>query len=172
MKFNGKYFFKQIDSFDQNNIKQAKNIRKSVLDYCKSFVYSDDIIGIGGEYYIYFPFLSYNNYYGVSNHLSIISDAKYNYPNSKNYLVDYNKLSSYPKLSKETSYDVISNVVNIHENIIKYICNYNVKNIIVVTCVPLDKKIKMLNKYLRLKKITHIENINSIIIKNNDLCIF
>lgn len=168
LEFGGKYFFKQIESFDQNNIKQAKYIRKSVLNYFKSFDHSNSIIGIGGEYYIYFPFLSYNKYYGISNHGSIVSDANYNCPKSENYLADYNKIKSFPKLNEELSFDVIVNVVNIHENIIKYICNFNVKNIIIVTCVPLDKKIKMLNKYLKLKKITHVENINSLI----TICVF
>ena len=78
IEFNNKIFFKQIDSFDQNNIKQSKLIRKSVLNYCKTFNNSDDIIGIGGEYYIYFPFIKYNNYYGMSNHSTIIQDANYN----------------------------------------------------------------------------------------------
>ena len=168
LEFNGKYFFKQIDSFDQHNVKQAINIRKSVLNYFRSIVCSDNIIGIGGEYYVYFPFVLYDKYHGISNHSSIVSDASYNCPKTNNYLVDYDKLKSYPKLSKDPSYDVIINVVNIHENIIKYICNYNVNYIVIVICVPLDKKIKMLNKYLKLKKITHVENINSII----TICLF
>jgi hypothetical protein len=165
LEFNGKYFFKQIESFDQNNVKQSKIIRKSVLSHIRSFAHSDAIIGIGGEYYIYFPFFSYDKYYGISNHSSIVSDANYNYKylKSENYLVDYNKLNSYPKLNDGLSFDAIINVVNIHENIIKYICSYNVNNIIIITCVPLDKKIIMLNKYLKLKKITHVKNINSII---------
>lgn len=174
IEFNNKIFFKQIDSFDQNNIKRSKYIRKSVLDYCKTFNKSNDLIGIGGEYYIYFPFITKYKYYGISNHQSIVEDADYNFPNSINSLVDYNKLDTYPKLDNLNSYDVIINVINIHENIIKYICNYNVENIIIITCKPLDKKILMLNKYLVLKKITHVLNINSIIsicffkkIKNN-----
>jgi hypothetical protein len=168
IEFNHKFFFKQIDSFDQNNVKQSKNIRKSVLSYCKSFVKSNSIIGIGGEYYIYFPFVSYDKYWGLSNHQSIVSDADYNCPYSTNVLVDYNKLKQYPKLSMGDTYDVIINVINIHENIIKYICAYNVKNVVIITCKPLDKKISMLNKYLILKKITHYLNINSLI----TVCLF
>ena len=45
---------------------------------------------------------------------------------------------------------------------------YNVGNIIIITCIPLDKKIQMLNKYLILKKITHVQNINSLI----TICLF
>jgi hypothetical protein len=163
LKFNNKYFFKQIESFDQNNVKEANNIRKSALNYFKEKEISNSIIGIGGEYYIYFNFLNYDNYYGLSNHKSIVEDATYNFKKSKNYMVDYNKLTNYPIFEKSCTYDVIINVINIHENIIKYICSYNIKNIVIITCVPLDKKIKMLNKYLKLKKITHIQNINSII---------
>lgn len=119
---------------------------------------------------MYFPFIisKYNKFYGISNRKSIIEDAEYNCPYSKNILVDYNKLKSYPSLNNTIEYDIIINVVNIHENIIKYICNYNIKNIIIITCKPLDTKIKMLKKYLILKKITHVININSII----NICLF
>jgi hypothetical protein len=164
IEFNNKFFFKQIDSFEQNNIKEAFNIRKTVLYFLKDNN-STNILGIGGEYYIYFSFLNYNKYYGISNHKSIIEDADYNlsYLNKINYKVDYNDLRSYPNIDKLQSFDIIINVVNIHENIIKYICKLNCKKIIIVTCKPLEKKIKMLNKYLKLKKIEHILNINSLI---------
>jgi hypothetical protein len=168
IEFNNKYFFKQIDSFDQNNIKQSTNIRKSVLNYFKFVNKSQNIIGIGGEYYIYFPFLKYDNCHGLSNHKSIVEDANYNFPHSSNTLVDYSNFNTLPLFDKTTNYDIIINVVNIHENIIKYICDYNCQNIIIITCKPLNTKIKMLNKYLILKKITHIKNINSLI----SICLF
>lgn len=47
LEFNDKIFFKQIDSFDQNNIKYSKTIRKTVLNYLKIIDNSDNIIGIG-----------------------------------------------------------------------------------------------------------------------------
>lgn len=168
IEFNNKYFFKQIDSFDQNNIKQSKIIRKSVLNYIKLINKSNNIIGIGGEYYLYFSFLKYDNYYGLSNHKSIVEDANYNFCHSSNTMVDYNKLNTFPHFNKTICYDIIINVVNIHENIIKYICTYDCKNIIIITCKPLNTKIKMLKKYLILKKITHITNINSLI----TICLF
>jgi hypothetical protein len=170
LEFSNEYIFKQIDSFNQNNIKQSKEIRKIVLNYCKTINNSNNIIGIGGEYYLYFHFLvsKYKNFCGISNHKSIIEDANYNCFYSKNTLVDYNKIISFPCLDKTKYYDVIINVVNIHENIIKYICNYNIKNIIIVSCKPLYTKIKMLEKYLILKKIKHVININSLI----NICLF
>lgn len=168
IEFNNELFIKQIESFDQNNIKEAKNIRKCVLAYFKFMDKSINLIGIGGEYYIYFRFLKYKKYFGLSNHSSIIEDALTNFPKSYNSLVDYNNSRSYPKLNNDTSYDIIINVVNIHENIIKYISKYNCKNIIIITCKPLDNKIKMLNKYLKLVKIKHILNINSLI----TICMF
>jgi hypothetical protein len=170
IEFNNKYFFKQICSFDQNNIKQSKIIRKTVLNLFYEILKTENILGIGGEYYIYFPFLNYKTYYGISNHISIIEDANYNSftKNKYNYLVDYNNLHTYPKLNKKELIDIIINVVNIHENIIKYISKLNCKNIILITCKPLEKKIKMLNKYLILKKINHILNINSYI----TICLF
>lgn len=168
IELNNELFIKQINSFDQNNIKQAKNIRNSVLHYFKLIEKSENLIGIGGEYYMYFRFLKYNNFFGMSNHLSIVEDANTNFPKSINNLVDYNNLKSYPVYEASKSYDVIINVVKIHENIIKYITKYNCKNIIIITCKPLETKIKMLKKYLILKSIKHIRNINSLI----TICLF
>lgn len=155
--------WKQIDSFDQNNPKIANKIRLKVKKYlCE--LKSENIIGIGGEYYIYFKLLSYKKYFGLSNHQSIIDDSNYNFDLMKNYssyLTDYNNLKSFPNLSNELKYDVVINVVNIHENIIKFIMNYTFEKIIIVTCVPIEKKIKMLNKYLKLIKFEHFLNISS-----------
>lgn len=167
LEFNNEIFIKQIDSFDQNNIKESKNIRKSVLEYFKFFEKSGNLLGIGGEYYLYFRFLKYKSYFGLSNHKSIVEDANINFPKSDNVLVNYDDGKSLPKLDTDT-YDVIINVVNIHENIIKYISKYNCKNIIIITCKPLQTKIKMLQKYLTLIKISHVKNINSLI----TICLF
>lgn len=176
LEFYNEFFIKQIDSFDQNNIRESKNIRKSVLEYFRFFEKSENLLGIGGEYYLYFRFLKYKNYFGLSNHQSIVEDANTNFPKSDNVLVNYNDNKSFPILDTNT-YDVIINVVNIHENIIKYISKCNCKNIIIITCKPLQTKIKMLQKYLTLIKINHIVNINSLITiclfrKNNFNCRF
>jgi hypothetical protein len=57
-----------------------------------------------------------------------------------------------------------TNVISIINNLLdrKYIITMY-GNIIIITCKPLDKKIQMLKKYLILKKITHVKNINSLI---------
>jgi len=167
LEFYNEFFIKQIDSFDQNNIRESKNIRKSVLEYFRFFEKSENLLGIGGEYYLYFRFLKYKNYFGLSNHQSIVEDANTNFPKSDNVLVNYNDNKSFPILDTNT-YDVIINVVNIHENIIKYFSKCNCKNIIIITCKPLQTKIKMLQKYLTLIKINHIVNINSLI----TICLF
>ena len=167
LEFNNEFFIKQIESFDQNNIRQSKIIRKYVLEYFKFFEKSENLLGIGGEYYLYFRFLKYNSYFGLSNHQSIVEDANTNFAKSYNILVNYNNIKSYPKLDIN-SYDIIINVVNIHENIINYISKFNCKNIIIITCKPLQTKIKMLKKYFTLVKINHVTNINSLI----TICLF
>ena len=71
IEFNNKKIIKQIDSFDQNNIDIASKIRKYVLTQCYD---CEIILGIGGEYYLYFLFINANKYYGISNYESIIND--------------------------------------------------------------------------------------------------
>lgn len=162
IKINDLIIWKKIESFDQNNPKIANKIRNQVLQFV-NYDKSNNLLGIGGEYYIYFKLTNYKKCIGISNHMSIISDSEYNLkfnPEYKNYLVDYNNLKSYPTIDSE-EFDIIINVVNIHENIIKYISNINFNKVILVTCKPLEKKIKMLNKYLKLIKLKHFLNINS-----------
>lgn len=163
---NGLTIWKQIDSFDQNNPKICSKIRNQAINYLK-FNKSNNILGIGGEFYVYFKLLDYSKYIGISNHKSIISDSEYNFSLDRfkkvsNSLVDYDKEKTFPTFDSD-EYDIIINVVNIHENIIKYISKLNCKKIIIITCKPFDKKIKMLSKYLTLKKITHFVNINSLV---------
>jgi hypothetical protein len=156
--FNDYIFWKQIDSFDQNNILIANKIRNQVLKYSKQF--KNNLLGIGGEYYIYFNFINCKKYIGISNHKSIIEDANFNmWDNRNNYLVDYNNIDSYPKIS--STYDVIINVYNLHENIIKYINDNDIQNIIIIACNLPDNKLKLLAKTFRLKSFTHILNFKS-----------
>lgn len=169
IKINDLIIWKQIESFDQNNPKIANKIRNQVLKWV-NINKCTNLLGIGGEYYIYFKLTNYKKCTGISNHISIISDSEYNLKFNqeyKNYLVDYNNLKSYPELDKE-GYDIIINVINIHENIIKYIFSINFNKVILITCKPLEKKIKMLNKYLKLIKLRHFLNINSWV----TLCVF
>ena len=157
IKFNNKYFYKQIDSFDQNNILISNQIRKTVLSYLRNN--AENILGIGGEYYIYFPFVKYKNYIGMSNHQSIVDDANFNFNfNSTNYLVNYDNIN----FNLYGKYDVIINVINIHENIINFISKLDINKIIIISCKPLYKKINLLLKYFKIVKIHYFINISII----------
>lgn len=158
--FNDYIFWKQMDSFDQNNILIANKIRKQVLKYAKNF--KNNLLGIGGEYYIYFNFIKCKKYIGISNHKAIIEDANFNHflqINNNNYLVDYNNIDTFPIL--EDIYDVIINVYTLHENIIKYINNNKIQNIIIISCNLPDNKLKLLVNNFKLKSFTHILNVRS-----------
>ena len=157
--FNNSIILKQIDSFDQNNIFIANKIRKYVLSLCKDKY--DEILGIGGEYYIYFPFIIAKKYFGISNHKSIIEDAQYNILYSNNYLIDYNLIKSYPKINKADM--IIINVYNLHNNIIEYVKNINYKHIIIIACNLSDTKLKLLVKNFKIKNIQYFKNINNFI---------
>ena len=157
IKFNNKYFYKQIDSFDQNNTLICNIIRKKVLSYLRHNN-AKNILGIGGEYYMYFSFLKYNNYIGISNHKSIIEDANYNFK-SENYLVDYENIN----LELVGKYDVIINVISIHKKIIDFISKLDTNKIIIINCKPLYNKIELLTSYFKITKTYYFVNMTSII---------
>lgn len=158
IEFNNKKIIKQIDSFDQNNIMIAPKIRKHVLTQCYD---CEIILGIGGEYYLYFLFINAKKYYGMSNHNCIINDANINIPYSINYLVDYNNLNSYPIIKKSNI--ILLNVSNIHHNIILYISQLYFDKFIIITCNLNNKKILLLQKYFRIIKIKTFNNFNGYI---------
>ena len=151
----GEKIIKQIDSFDQNNINISNKIRKTVLSLTNNT--NNIVLGIGGEFYVYFKFIKATEYIGMSNHQCIVDDANYNVPYSKNYLVDYNNIIN--NISKVDL--IILNVYNICESIIKYIHNIEFQKLIIITCCLTDKKLKQLTKYFKLKTIKHIQNFNS-----------
>ena len=165
LKILGKYFWKQIESFDQNNIRIANKLRKFVIN---QFVDTNSnlniFLGIGGESYIYFPFRSYSKYICISNHESIISDANFNLQfynlNYSNYLVDYNNLKTFPNISSKT-FDIIINVSNLHLNHLEYIKNLKINKLVIITCTPIYKKIPLIIKYFSIKKIKYFLNITS-----------
>lgn len=164
INFNDTIFLKQIKSFDQNNILIANKIRKKVLQYCGRDEMYRDILGIGGEYYLYFSFIKAERYFGISNHNAIIEDAKLNINYSTNYLVNYNdNILQYPQLEKNKIDLVILNVLKIHENIVKYIKSLNCKKIIIITCNLSESKLKLLIKNFKIKKINYFININNLI---------
>jgi len=149
---------KHIISFDQNNSKIANQIRNYVLKECLTLGEINCVLGIGGEYYIYFPYISSKIYYGISNHPSIIIDANNNIPYSSNCLVDYNSI----KVNLYTSPDlIIVNVFNIHENIISWIKKFKFLKLIIIACNLSDSKLKLLDNSFKIKKIKYFKNYSS-----------
>jgi len=157
--FNNITISKQLESFDQNNFLIANKLRLYVLSLCKNKI--NTILGIGGEYYLYFPFIKANNYIGISNHQSIINDAIYNISYSKNYLIDYNNIFCYPKILN--SEIIILNVYNIHKNIIKYIKSINFEKLIIISCNLSDKKLELLKNNFKIIKIKYFINFKILI---------
>jgi len=157
--FNGITISKTIESFDQNNYLIANKLRLYVLSLCKNQI--DTLLGIGGEYYLYFPFIKANNYIGISNHQCIIDDAKYNIPFSKNYLVDYNNIFTYPEIYKAET--IILNVYNIHINIIKYIKSISFEKLVVISCDLPDNKLLLLKNNFRIINIKYFYNFRNLI---------
>ena len=51
----GEKIIKQIDSFDQNNINISNKIRKTVISLANNTY--NNVLGIGGEFYVYFKFI-------------------------------------------------------------------------------------------------------------------
>ncbi len=166
-----KYFWKNIDSFDQNNIKIANPIRKYVLTQLANHNHTKTniLLGIGGEYYVYFPFVQYKQYIGLSNHDSIVTDANYNLEHYltndcyHNYLVNYNNLNTFPQINLKENYDIVINVSNLHFNHIEYIKNININKLVIITCTPIYKKIPQITKYFKIIKLKYFINVNSIV---------
>lgn len=161
----GVRIIKQIDSFDQNNYLIATKIRKYVINRIKffnNFFEIDSILGIGGEFYLYWKFLTIKKIIGMSNHQSIINDANNNLGNIyKNYLVDYNNIKSYPKILESDI--ILINVSQIHQNIIKYVKTIKFKKIILITCNLPDSKLKLLRNNFNIRSIEYFQNYDGLI---------
>ena len=153
LEFNYIKIIKQINSFDQNNVLIANKIRKYVLSQCYD---CDTILGIGGEYYLYFLFVKAKKYYGISNHQSIIDDANYNIPFSSNYIVNYNEINSYPII--KICDIILLNVSNINNNIVTYISQIVFTKLIVITCNITDKKMLLLKNNFKVTNINTFSN--------------
>jgi hypothetical protein len=158
IEFNNKKIVKQIDSFDQNNILIANKLRKYVLSLCKNNY--DLVLGIGGEYYLYFLFINANKYIGISNHKTIINDANYNIPYSVNFLVDYNNYNSLPKVKANL---IILNLFNIHINVIKYLNDIKFDKLIIISCSLPENKLLLLKKNFKIITINTFSNLNGFI---------
>lgn len=157
--FNHKIFIKQLNSFEQNNLFFANSIRKFVLSHCKNSY--NTILGIGGEYYIYFPFIDSKKYIGMTNNNTIIEDAQNNIPYSINYKVDYNNHHTYPNI--ENCDIIIINMYNINNELIKYIKNVKFNKLIIISCQLNNNKLKLLVKYFLVKKIKYFIKYNQMV---------
>lgn len=166
---NDRYIIKQIDSFDQNNWIIGNKLRNYVINLVKRINQYDypinTILGIGGEYYLYWVFFSWvENLIGLSNHDTIIDDAKTNIPWSRNYLVNYNDLLTYPVLTLTTEIDLILiNLSKINLNVITYIKKINFKKIIIISCDLPDSKLKLLSDNFQIKKIKYFRNFDGLL---------
>lgn len=160
IQWNDKPIIKHLDSFDQNNLLIANKLRDYVLKECldNNNTSNNYILGIGGEYYIYFPYIKSKNYYGMSNHNSIVLDAKTNVPYSHNWLVNYDKI----QMQFNNIFDIIIlNVYNIHEKIIKWIIQHKFVKLIIISCDLSDSKLKLLSDNFKIKKIKYFKNVTS-----------
>ena len=179
--WNNSIILKQIDSFDQNNWMIGNKLRNWVLKKIK-FINDNEfkigsILGIGGEYYLYWnSMLWIKKLIGISNHSSIISDANLNIPWSTNYLVNYNNLDTYPQINQINQTDLILiNVAQLNTNVVKYINTLEYKKIILIICNLPDSKLKLLNTNFKIIKIKYFINytnlIRIIILKKKINCI-
>jgi hypothetical protein len=160
-----KYIIKQIDSFDQNNWLVGNKLRNYVINLIKKNQYEysiNSILGIGGEYYLYWVFFpSIKNLIGISNNNTIINDAMLNIPWSSNYFVNYNNLKTYPVIIQTDL--ILINLSKINSNVIKYIIKINLKKIIIISCDLPDSKLKLLSDNFIIKKIKYFRNIDGLL---------
>lgn len=167
--WNGKIILKQIDSFDQNNWIVGNKLRNWVINKINQINSSNkfkinSILGIGGEYYLYWIGLNYiNNLIGISNHSTIVSDANRNIPWSHNYLVDYNKLDSYPKNTINQIDLILINLAQLNSNIITYINKIQFDTIILIICNLPDSKLKLLSNNFKIIQIKYFKNFDNLI---------
>ena len=183
-KFNGKeiiklsnilhlpiYFYKNImvwksiECFTQNNIYNASQIRKYVVEILKDSS-SKNITGIGGESYCYFYCLhKYNSYLFLTNNMYIEEDYHFN---SNKYLedrinycevIDYNKKIDYYRCG-----DIIINLAKLTYKVIDFLNNNNFTNIIIINCHSVNRKRLELLKY-KMSDFGHFNNVTVYIYK-------
>jgi hypothetical protein len=161
--FNNKIFWQDIESFTQNNKHIANKIRKCVINnLINNLINVNTLIGIGGEYYIYFCCKNqYKQYIGFSNHQSIIDDANFNckfyISNYSNNLVDYNNF----KLNNNNfKYDVVINLITILDNVIIELSRLPINKMIIISCKPIKK---LITKYFKLITIDYFINYDNIV---------
>lgn len=153
--FNKLIFYKDLESFDQNDFFIKNQLRNQVLNLLdnKKNNLKLDLVGIGGEYYLYFPFLTYQNYYGFTNHQSIFDDADFNAKlfqiKIKNNLIDYQTFNF--KLQKKAN--ILINLFKVNQSVFNFI-NQNlplIDTLVIIACQ--EVKLNKINR--KIKNIYH-----------------
>jgi hypothetical protein len=147
--FNDNIIFISAQSFQQNHIKLAPQIRKYVLKLLINCSIIENIVCIGGESYIYGLISNIDNIYHYTNSNSIFEDCKFNNKfyrkNIINNLIDYNNIDILPN-NKDIC---LINLSQLNINLIKLINNNKYKKLIIINCNSDDfwKKIILLKNY-------------------------
>jgi hypothetical protein len=146
--FNSHQVFISSESFQQNNLKLAHQVRKYVSDNIKLFN-SAKLLCIGGESYLYGLSCKIPQIYHMTNSPSIHLDCEFNskfFPSKiSNNLVDYNKVK---QINSDYQIGLI-NLANLNHNLMIKINDSNLQIIMIVNCHHEDfwKKIKLLTKF-------------------------
>ena len=133
---NNRVVFQSFPSFQQNNLRLSRQIRK----YVSQLITTQGINSIGGESYLY-DITKEGNFY--TNSSSIIKDAKYN-GYTKCHLIDYNKDNLIL-----SHLDTVINLSKLNKNLLLHI-NKSISNrIIIINCHHQDfwKKSVLLTNY-------------------------
>lgn len=175
--FHKKTVWKTINSFDQNNVNIANNIRGDIINYLKLYKHrsSSGLIGLGGEYIGYFVNLSkmYSHFIGITNNSSIFDDAEYNNTIFNmlmmNYIVDYKDINFIEtNLVKKSNYDCIVNLNKLNENIATQLLNLKkigkINNLIIINCNAKNFDF-LIRKFGKPKNVKWYENLNTSYIK-------
>jgi len=146
------HIVKPINVFDQNNIAIAQDIRNTVMNYMIQYGVAKTLLGIGGEYYLYYILLQqrYKMMFGLSNNKTILSTSDINCANHEcpcknTYIDSYTNIKNFPV--EDTFYldencgvasrmDVIVNLSRFKPTIVEYLnkIKHNIGIVCVINC--------------------------------------
>lgn len=165
--------FRQIDTFQQNDLGIIKEIRGFVnenLQYAKTFKKDNHngsvLYGIGGEFYLYFIFNRnyYQKFYGFSNSNAILGIAHKNlnnYLTCKDYalrLVKYDYMTIPAKEFQDTRFSLIVNLSTVPLNIFRLMVLHPFHKLVIITCSQkiFNKRKSMLDRTYKLIDFKHV----------------
>jgi hypothetical protein len=161
IQIQGVRFIKSLNSFDQSNFFSKDKIRSWVIKLIQGQNHYTNVLGIGGESWVYYYWINATSYTMVSNHQTIIQDSQINVPYAKNVLVDYMTWDLSSLIDPKPDL-IILNQSNIHTNVINQIAKLkNEFKLIIITCHLPDSKLHKLNKLFKIQCIKHFANIKS-----------